>query len=61
MKRKINDVTVRIWTAGGIHAWVTYPDGSWEHRVWKAAAYWEADSLIIGLVKTYGKDKVTVL
>jgi hypothetical protein len=33
------------WHAGGLHAHVTYPDGSTMHKVWPAASWWEIDAL----------------
>lgn len=33
------------WHAGGLHAHVTYPDGSTMHRIWPKDSYWEIDAL----------------
>lgn len=46
-------VTVSWWHAGGLHAHVTYPDGSWMRRTWKASDYWEVDALVYDLKDQY--------
>jgi hypothetical protein len=46
-------VRLRWWQAGGLHAHVTYPDGSWERHVWKADSWWEIDALVSTLQRDY--------
>ncbi len=53
-------VKLSWWHAGGLHAHVTYPDGSTLHRVWKADHYWELDSLRLDLEREFGKVNVQV-
>lgn len=52
-------VKLRWWHAGGLHAHVTYPDGSWMHRVWPASDYWEIDTLRFELEAQYKHVEVT--
>lgn len=46
---------LRWWVAGGLHAHVTYPDGSWLRQVWKLVGgsepWWEIDALRSDLEK----------
>jgi hypothetical protein len=58
----ISRVVVRMkwWHAGGLHAHVTYPDGSWERRTWKADQWWEVDALARRLKQDYGAINVQV-
>lgn len=45
---------VRYWKAGGWHLHITYPDGVWEHRVFKDADYHKIDWYISDLRRAYG-------
>ena len=56
----VTPVKIRHWEAGGLHAHVTYPDGSWLRRTWKARSYWEIDALIRDHEVEYGKVNVQV-
>lgn len=56
----LDPVKVTWWHAGGLHAHITYPDGSWLRRTWKANEYWEIDVLRLDLEREYGRTNVQV-
>jgi len=58
--RPSSPVKIRHWEAGGLHAHVTYPDGSWLRRTWNAGSWWEIDALIRQTEEDYGKANVLV-
>lgn len=45
--------TLTWWHAGGLHAHVSYPDGSWMRRTWRAHEYFEIDALAWDLKDKY--------
>ncbi len=46
-------VKLSWWHAGGLHAHVTYPDGSTLHRIWPKDSWWEIDALRFELEREY--------
>ena len=53
-------VRLRWWLNRGLHAHVSYPDGSWERRTWRGDPYWEIDALVRQLEREYGSTNVQV-
>jgi hypothetical protein len=46
--------TVRWWEAGGLHVHITYPDGSWERRVFKRDDWHSVDALVLDVKRIGG-------
>jgi hypothetical protein len=46
--------TVRWWEAGGLHVHTTYPDGSWERRVFKRDDWHSVDALLLDIKRIGG-------